>query len=453
MIKRSSSGTDPGMALAQANSGHHWVRELRPNASELVESVCDYETIAAATAQVGVAPVQWAVDLGARIADHTIRRFPEFGNSRAAVHTLRLGTEQVAIYLLRSLDAGQMVHNPKSTETSTMVCDYVHRRIPMDRIWAGMRCGTAWLSEEFMAACRNLVQREQRAEELEAISQTLFEYTITFAAEVGDLYRLEEEKWVASAEFARDDALRSVLEGTNTDPEETVSRTLRYSLSQNHLALVLCTSEDIDTAATELSAVATELLHAFGAANTLVVADSVNEIRAWGGFRGPVPTLGDLSDKAVPGVDISVGVGGRGVAGFRRASDEAARTANIAAAIRYRPSHILTYDQVSLLGLLVENHDKAIDFAHRELGKLAGNLAHEDTLRETVLAYFDCRHSPRAAGERLIIAKNTVIYRLKRAEELLGRSLDERPVETWTALLIAKALFQDKEATRAHRPG
>ena len=417
MNTKRNSDADPGITLAQTHSGHHWVRELRPNASELVESVCDYETIAAATAQVGVAPVQWAVDLGARIADHTIRRFPEFGNSRAAVHTLRLGTEHVAIYLLRSLDAGEMIHNPKSVETTTMVCDYVHRRIPMERIWAGMRCGTAWLSEEFMAACRNLVQREQRAEELEAISQTLFEYTIIFAAEVGDLYRIEEENWIASAEFARDDALRSVLEGTNTDSEETISRTLRYSLSQNHLALVLCTSQDADTAATDLSAVAIEFLHGLGAATTLVVADSENEIRAWEGFRAPVPALADLSHKAITGVDISVGVGGRGVAGFRRASDEAARTANIAAAIHYPPSNILTYDQVSLLGLLLENYDKAVDFAHRELGRLADNVAHEDTLRDTVLAYFDCRHSPRAAGERLFIAKNTVIYRLKRAEE------------------------------------
>ncbi|MDV6248110.1 PucR family transcriptional regulator [Rhodococcus opacus] len=427
--------------VSQDDAGHHWVRALHSDADSPVEPVCSSETIASAVAQVGPGPVQWAVELGARIADRTIRRLPEFGGGRASMTTLRLGTEQVAIYMVRSLDAGHMVHTPNSAETCSMIHDYVHRRVPMDRIWAGMRYGHAWLTEEFMAACRTVVDRDQRAEELESVSQILFEQVITYAAELGELYRVENEAWISSAEFARDDALRSILDGEEVD-ENAISQTLRYPLSQFHVALVLKVAAGQESSApADLHAVASELLHSFGTTTALVVGDSASEVRAWGGSDHRISADDALPRRAIPGIDIVVGFGGRGAKGFRRATEEAVRTADIAGKLRCCPPNILTYNQVSLVGLLLENPDQAADFADRELGELAEKSPHVDNLRETVLAYFECRHSPRAAGERLFVAKNTVIYRIKRAEELIGRSLDERPAETWAALLIAKALY------------
>ncbi|MGW5515086.1 PucR family transcriptional regulator [Nocardia africana] len=432
---RSTPDTRP--KETQDDPGHHWVRGLRSTAETPVQPACTPETIASAIAQIGPGPVQWAVDLGARIADRTIQRFPEFGGGRSSVATLRLGTEQVAIYMVRSLDAGRMFHTPNSPETASMIHDYVHRRIPMDRIWAGMRYGHAWLTEEFMAACRTLVERDRRAEELESISQILFEQVITYAAELGDLYRIENEAWVASAQFARDDALRAIMEGEEID-ENATSQTLRYPLNRFHVSLVVKAHDSTDT---DLPAVAQGTLQSLGAQAVLVVADSAHEVRAWGGFEHRLPVGPVAERQTVPGVDIAIGFGGRGACGFRRATEEAERTASIATRVKYRTPYIVTYDQVSLVGLLMESPEQAADFADRELGQFAENSTQMATLRETVLAYFECRHSPRAAGVRLFVAKNTVLYRLKRAEELIGRSLDERPAETWAALLIAKALY------------
>lgn len=426
--------------VSQDDPGHHWVRGLRSEADAPVEPVCSSETIASAVAQVGAEPVQWAIDLGARIADRTIRRLPEFGGGRASLTTLRLGTEQVAIYMVRSLDAGRMFHTPNSAETTSMIHDYVHRRVPMDRIWAGMRYGHAWLTEEFMAACRTLVDRDRRAEELEAVSQILFEQVITYAAELGELYRIEDEAWISSAEFARDDALRSILAGEEID-ENAVSQTLRYPLSQFHVALVLKAAAGHEPAPADLHAAASDLLQSSGTTTALLVGDSADKVRAWGGFDHAISADDVIPRKTFPGVDIAVGFGGRGASGFRRATEEAVRTANIAGKLRCCTPNVVSYDQVSLVGLLLENPEQAADFADRELGKLAEKSPHVENLRETILAYFECRHSPRAAGERLFVAKNTVIYRIKRAEELIGRSLDERPAETWAALLIAKSLY------------
>jgi hypothetical protein len=405
------------------------------------EPVCSPETIASAIAQVGPGPVQWAVDLGAHIAESCIQEFPIFGGGRTAVANLRLGTEQVALYMVRSLDAGRLFHAPKSAETVSMIQFFVRRRISMDQIWAGMRYGHKWLAEGFMAACQTLVERDQRAEELEAVSQILFEQVITYAAELGELHRVEDAAWMASPQFAREDALRSILSGEDLD-EEKVSAKLGYSLAKFHVAFVLSPH---DSTTVDLRSAAKKLLQWFGASASLVVEPDLatagtGEVPAWGGFDNRV-SAETIAGCSAPGFDVAVGFGGRGAKGFRRATEEAARTARIAARLSYQPSNIVTYDQVSLVGLLLEDPTQASEFAEHELGQLAQRSTKVAGLRETVLAYFECRHSPRAAAEKLYIAKNTVLYRLKRAEELLGRGLDERPAETWAALLIAKGLY------------
>ncbi|MER6936146.1 helix-turn-helix domain-containing protein [Nocardioides sp. NPDC000441] len=412
------------------------------------EPACTPETIAAAIDQVGPEPVAWAVELGARIAENCIREFPVFDGGRAAVTNLRYGTEQVALYMVRSLDAGRLFHAPLSAETVSMIQYYVRRRVSMDQIWAGMRFGHKWLADEFMTACHSLVGHDDRADELEAVSQILFEQVITYASELGELYRVENEKWMSGPQFARDDALRAVLAGEDAD-EDKLSAKLGYSLAKHHVGLVLRALDD--DPATDLRAVAKDLLHAFGAQAVLVTTDcdgtvgSGDEVSAWGGFDRGVSADELIAGRSVKGASVAVGVGGRGAEGFRTATDEAKRTARIAEQINSGiTSNVVSYDQVSLVGLLLENADQAAAFAHHELGSLAENSSKLADLRETVLAYFECRHSPRTAAERLFIAKNTVIYRLKRAEELLGRSLDERPAETWAALLIARGLYDQR---------
>ena len=47
---------------------------------------------------------------------------------------------------------------------------------------------------------------------------------------------------------------------------------------------------------------------------------------------------------------------------------------------------------------------------------------------------------PEPPPARLYIARNTVTYRVKRAEELIGHSLDDREAEIWMALKIAQTL-------------
>jgi DNA-binding PucR family transcriptional regulator len=63
-----------------------------------------------------------------------------------------------------------------------------------------------------------------------------------------------------------------------------------------------------------------------------------------------------------------------------------------------------------------------------------------DRLRETVLAFLVSGGSPTRVAEELFVHKNTVTERIKRAEEMLGRKVNESPVELEAALTLAAGL-------------
>jgi DNA-binding PucR family transcriptional regulator len=92
---------------------------------------------------------------------------------------------------------------------------------------------------------------------------------------------------------------------------------------------------------------------------------------------------------------------------------------------------------------LLANDDEAMRaFVRSELGGLGAADATTERLRATVLAYLSTGSSARAA-ELLTVHKNTVLYRLQQATELLGRPLDERRFELEAALRLASTYGED----------
>ncbi|MFD8098289.1 helix-turn-helix domain-containing protein, partial [Nocardia fluminea] len=82
-------------------------------------------------------------------------------------------------------------------------------------------------------------------------------------------------------------------------------------------------------------------------------------------------------------------------------------------------------------------------------------LGTDDTaarLRETVRAFLDARGSYTDAAARLHVHKNTVHYRVRKAEELLGHPIGERRLDIEVALLTC-AQLGIPEAAREPRRG
>ena len=101
---------------------------------------------------------------------------------------------------------------------------------------------------------------------------------------------------------------------------------------------------------------------------------------------------------------------------------------------------VSAYSEVALEALAFGGQDVARDFARAELGLLADDGERTETLRRTVQTYFASGNSAAAAAASLGIAERTVTYRLRRAEELVGRPLSTRRAEIEAALRLHRVL-------------
>jgi DNA-binding PucR family transcriptional regulator len=87
--------------------------------------------------------------------------------------------------------------------------------------------------------------------------------------------------------------------------------------------------------------------------------------------------------------------------------------------------------------MLTQNPEEARRFVARELGDLAAEDKAVARLRDTLRVFLEEGGSFQATALRLGVHKNTVAYRVRRAEELLGRRVRERRLELETALRLA----------------
>ena len=90
------------------------------------------------------------------------------------------------------------------------------------------------------------------------------------------------------------------------------------------------------------------------------------------------------------------------------------------------------------------------------LGSLADDDDHHATLRDTLRVFLHEGGSFKATAERLTLHKNTVQYRVRKAEESLGRPVGEDRLQVELALLacqwLGAAVLRQAAGPRASRP-
>lgn len=423
--------------MTTTHSPGQWVRRLRPTSATGLDTVCSPETVESAVAQVGEGAVAWALELGRQSAKRILEEMPIHGTGEGASRSMRLGTESVAIRALLAIDAGYVAEPGATPEVIQQMHDYVHRRIPVASVWAGMRRGHAWYADAFMKAAHDLVPLDARAEQLEVISQILFEVVTPFSDEAGNAYSDEHERWIRSAAAARDEAIRSLLAGDEVDLHQT-ARILRYEIEhRHHVAFIMWLAEPDPADTTGLENLGRKLAEELGATQSILMPVGQSEMWAWLGSKTELDISPALKEPSFNG-GIALGRAGVGLDGFVASHNQAVETLRL---MRDNPRFLgraVKFDDISLGALLTRDRVAAQAFVRDELGPLAADDPHTADLRQTLLAYFECRRSPQAAAADLYVARNTVVYRIRRAEQLLGRSVDDRGAELWAALRLAE---------------
>jgi hypothetical protein len=236
-----------------------------------------------------------------------------------------------------------------------------------------------------------------------------------YTAEVGDLTRSQEQRRV--------ELVRRVLDGGSADSGE-----LGYDLDCEHIAVVA--SGPHGQAAIQSLA---EVLRA----RALVISRSEQSTWAWLGTSGPLDgeVLGRLAAWA-PSDDVAVGIGdpGSGADGFRASHDQALAAHGIGALIGRR---VVRYGDVALLAAVANDPHATASLIATYLGPLQAAGDQAPILKDTLEAYLSTNGNATSAAALLGVHERTVGYRLRKAEELIGRPIGSCRAELQVALQLA----------------
>ncbi|TPQ16849.1 helix-turn-helix domain-containing protein [Streptomyces sporangiiformans] len=257
-----------------------------------------------------------------------------------------------------------------------------------------------------------------------------------------DIYENERRRWDARSDATRAAQVRAVLdaEGLDLASAETM---LSTSLRGWHLAAIIWTGPgSADHVSSQLRFGAAMLAAATGKAPLTISADEQTSW-AWISSAGkPVLDGHRLEDelREHPALRIAVGDPSPGLDGFRQTFRDAQRARNVAATGAGPDRALVLHSQVALAGLLVDHLTDVRAWAGRVLGDLMRDDEATVRLRETVQVFLDARGSFTDAAARMHVHKNTVHYRVRKAEEILGHPLTEHRLDIEVALLACAQL-------------
>jgi sugar diacid utilization regulator len=424
-----------------------WLARLGPRGEvDLDRAGSPRALIEEAVARLGAGPVRWAIEVNSVVVDRIVAEAPVLGASPAAVETLRRGNEATTLRALLTLVEGPSAALPAPEPVLEGVRQFVHRGIPLEQVLHGVRVGHAATVEAFLRACAELAGPQAAVAEVTAVSRELFAFVDALSDTMIRAYLAEHEAWSTSAAAARADLVRSLLDDAATPDADEPSHALGYDLRRTHEAVVVWS--DAPRGSPALQATATEILRARGARTTLLIPVASGRLWAWGTVpRDGAQRAGSWESVATAlsrqRLHAAFGTPGAGVPGFRRSHREARRAESFERLRREAgrvPRPATAYADIAAVALAATDLGAAGDFVRRELGALAGRGAPMEALRTTLHHYLAAERSLAEVARRLHVARGTVTYRVHRAQEVLGRGLDERRFALRTALALAEEL-------------
>jgi DNA-binding PucR family transcriptional regulator len=257
----------------------------------------------------------------------------------------------------------------------------------------------------------------------------LFAYFDAVPAAVTSAYRDELSHRTDTSDARRAEAVCGLIGGLLGDVRP-IERELDYPLVvARHVALIC------DDASPTARGGLNRAARAAGA-RSLVVHGEAHAL--WGWFAvadddhlaALEAALADAG--ALRGATLAVGDVATGVDGFC----DSHREAQLALRHGRGEQRLVRYRDLGAASLLASDPRRARRFADRELGAMAAPDEATGRIRATVRVYLQENGNQASTARRLGVHVNTIAYRLRRAEELLGRSVTDRRFDLEAALLL-----------------
>ncbi|UVE96706.1 CdaR family transcriptional regulator [Dietzia sp. B32] len=239
-----------------------------------------------------------------------------------------------------------------------------------------------------------------------------------------------------------------VLEREDIDPAE-FERVTGYRLGQTHVACRVWI-DDFGAVADQsrlLENVVTTLAGRLEVSRApLMIATGRASAEVWFGMEGRRPTVDTRViapiAAATPGARVSFGAPGAGIEGFRTTRTQAAFAATVAQVSTSDVAHVVSYADagIPVIARLAEDIASTRRWVREVLGRLAHDTEDAARQRETVRVFLDSAENYSETAAHLLLHRNTVKYRLTKAEHELGRPPGSRRLDTHLALAVCHAL-------------
>jgi DNA-binding PucR family transcriptional regulator len=268
-----------------------------------------------------------------------------------------------------------------------------------------------------------------------SMSRMVAGYIDQTSEEMVSAYAQARENWLRNRSAARAARIRDLLAGGRIDVS-AAEATLGYRLRQYHVGLV-CWVGDAASAADEITRLEQAIGHVAGKAacpGNLVFLPR-DESSAWAWLPLGARDTFDLA--AATGVDPDVrfafGNAAKGAAGFRLTHRQALATQAVALAAG-DPPRTVTFGEVAPIAMMLGTAELLRPWVLSTLAGLAADDEHHARLRETLLVFLQTGGSYKTTAEQLMLHKNTVQYRIRKARESLGQPVGANRYDVELAL-------------------
>lgn len=386
------------------------------------------------------------LELGEQMADLLIESMPEFTRSPDPDfrHGLVVSCQSNLTFLWELL-AGDAPIDQITAPPGAIAWahELVHRGFDLSTLLRSYRLGHGLVEQRFDATSAALeIPAELRWRVSAHATRYFFAYVDSVCTQLVRDYEDERARWIRGAAAARTEVVTAIIGGEPVDGREATA-TLRYDVSRRHLCFVVWTDTPAPGTAeraASLESAAAALGAQLGPAPTLTI--QIGDRAAWAWTHWPAADADpDTRTLSMPdGLRAALGTPAEGLSGMRRSYEEARSARRVAEVMAARPGSITRYGTAALTAVLTADPAEAVRFAEAQLRALADPGDAMTRLRATARVYLEENLSPARTARRLGIHQNTVVYRVKRTEEILGHELSSSLLELGVALRLAEGL-------------
>ena len=387
----------------------------------------DRPVVADLVVEVATAVSRRAAEVSQDVCKLILREIPELDDDKPLVALLAASVDSNVATCLQIM---QHHIDLTAVRAPTSAVEYARRLAqrgtPLTALLRAYRLGHTCFSDWLL---RELAGHPVDAETITATAQSAARLVAGYIDQVSEemvaAYTTARENWLRNCSAARAGRIRDLLSGQRVDVSSTEA-TLGYRLRQHHLGVVCWTSNEA-IAVDNITRLERAISHI--AAQTATGADPVflprDESSAWAWLPlGIRDRFDPAACDADAGIHVAFGDVVTGIAGFRLTHQQALAAQAVALA-GGSPPRVVTYAEVAPVAMMLGARDLLRAWVLCTLGRLATDDEHHARLRETLLVFLDTGGSYKATAERLVLHKNSVQYRIHKAEESLGRPVGD----------------------------